>query len=106
MAEMSKKERMEGEDLLIQALAAAFGDNVRRVRERKNISQTTLAYMLGYASHTRVSDIERGLVAVSLRDAARIGRALEVSDLGELIDLGAFRPADYPEPNRRCLPRF
>ena len=61
----------------------AFGENLRRIRMEKKISQETLAFLSGI-DRTYVSGIERGKRNVSLVNIKRIAMALNV-DIKELF---------------------
>lgn len=54
-----------------------FGDNLRRIRMEKNISQENLAFLSGM-DRTYVSGIERGKRNVSLVNINKIALALNV----------------------------
>ena len=59
-----------------------FGENLRRIRMEKNISQENLAFLSGM-DRTYVSGIERGKRNVSLVNINKIALALNV----EIIEL-------------------
>lgn len=54
-----------------------FGDNLRKIRTEKNISQENLAFLSGM-DRTYVSGIERGRRNVSLVNISKIAMALNV----------------------------
>lgn len=54
-----------------------FGDNLRRIRTEKKISQENLAFLSGL-DRTYVSGIERGRRNVSLVNISKIAMALNV----------------------------
>jgi len=54
-----------------------FGDNLRRIRTEKNISQENLAFLSGM-DRTYVSGIERGRRNVSLVNISKIASALDI----------------------------
>ncbi len=54
-----------------------FGDNLRRIRTEKKISQENLAFLSGM-DRTYVSGIERGRRNVSLVNISKIAMALNV----------------------------
>ena len=54
-----------------------FGNNLRKYRERKNISQEKFAEMAGL-HRTYISDIERFQRSISLNNVQKIADALEI----------------------------
>ena len=60
-----------------------FGENLRRIRMEKNISQENLAFLSGM-DRTYVSGIERGKRNVSLVNINKIALALNV-EIKELL---------------------
>lgn len=60
-----------------------FGNNVRKIRTEKKISQEELASMAGI-DRTYMSDIENGRRNVSLVIAEKVAKALDV-DLKSLL---------------------
>lgn len=59
-------------------LFVRFGQKLRRIRERKGISQEKLAELAGL-HRTYVSSVERGERNISLQNIARLAKALEVT---------------------------
>jgi transcriptional regulator with XRE-family HTH domain len=55
-----------------------FGQKVRQIRLSKNVSQETLAEMANL-HRTYISDVERGTRNISLSNAEKIAKALNVS---------------------------
>lgn len=54
-----------------------FGGRVKALRARKHLTQEELAYLTGL-HRTYISDVERGLRSVSLKNIEKIAVALEV----------------------------
>ena len=54
-----------------------FGNNLRKYRERKNISQEKFAEMAGL-HRTYISDVERFQRSISLNNVQKIADALEI----------------------------
>ncbi|MCP5325907.1 MAG: helix-turn-helix transcriptional regulator [Oceanospirillaceae bacterium] len=65
-------------------LFLAFGQNVKKIRLQKGLSQEELG-ALSDLDRTYVSGIERGKRNVSLLNIAKIAKALDVS-ISELVD--------------------
>ncbi|MCK4945069.1 MAG: helix-turn-helix transcriptional regulator [Nitrosomonadaceae bacterium] len=63
-----------------------FGDKLRALRNKKNLSQEELAH-LADLDRTYISSIERGKRNISLRNIFKIARALNVAPK-QLIDFG------------------
>ncbi|TKT94372.1 helix-turn-helix transcriptional regulator [Dyadobacter frigoris] len=61
-----------------QKYLQAFGQNVRRLREEKNLSQEEL-YDLAGLSKNQVGNIERGEVNTTVSTAYAISKALNIS---------------------------
>ncbi|MGQ9498368.1 MAG: helix-turn-helix domain-containing protein [Desulfotomaculales bacterium] len=61
-----------------------FGQNVRRLRKRRGISQEELADRAGL-HRTYIGSVERGERNISLENIVAIARALDVS-LAELVE--------------------
>lgn len=59
-------------------ISAKFGQNVKRIRLEKGLSQGRLADILG-VHPTDISGIERGLRNMNLKNIERLAQALEVS---------------------------
>ncbi|MGA2543258.1 MAG: helix-turn-helix transcriptional regulator [Verrucomicrobiota bacterium] len=57
------------------ATLSQFGQNVRRFREAKGLSQEALAELAGL-DRTYVSDIERGRRNLGIKNVARLAKAL------------------------------
>jgi transcriptional regulator with XRE-family HTH domain len=55
----------------------AFGENLKRIREKKGISQEGLAYE-AELSISQISRIERGVISTSLSQIVSIGNALGI----------------------------
>lgn len=62
----------------------AFGENVRRLREQKLLSQEEL-YDLAGLSKNQIGNIERGEVNTTISTAYAIAKALNIS-IPELFD--------------------
>lgn len=95
MTNLTKKERAKRKDPLAREVALTLGRNLRTQREKQNLTQERLGYMID-SSHPRISDFERGLVDARLSDIIKLARALNV-DPGQLIDWEMFKLEDYPE---------
>lgn len=61
-----------------------FGDNIRKIRNQKNLSQERLAFKAGL-HRTYISDIERGARNVSLKNIEKIAKALGI-DIKDLFN--------------------
>lgn len=96
MAELTKKEKMERKDPLVQLYALDLGENLRNLRKSKGWTQQMLAETMG-TEHPRISDIERGLIDARLSDIVNLARIMEVSPT-ELLDFSKHDPADHPAP--------
>lgn len=66
-----------------QSLMAEFGDRVRQLREKVNLSQEKLAEQ-AEAHRTYISGIERGRQNISLLTMKKLAQALSV-DMDELV---------------------
>lgn len=62
-----------------------FGENLRRLREQKGLSQEEL-YFMANLSKNQVGNIERGEVNTTISTANALAQALEI-DLPELFRL-------------------
>jgi transcriptional regulator with XRE-family HTH domain len=62
----------------LNELFVRFGQKLRRIRERKGISQEKLAELAGL-HRTYVSSIERGERNISLQNIARLAKALDIT---------------------------
>ncbi len=62
-----------------QILNAAFGERVKEIRLKRNISQEGLAELIDVCNGAHISNIERGLYGVSLPRLVAICKALHVS---------------------------
>lgn len=65
---------MENRDPIL----CAVGQNIRKLREDKDLTQRALAQIAGL-DRTYISDMERGVRNFSIQSFARIARALEVT---------------------------
>ncbi len=73
-------------------VAKQFGDNLRRIRKRADMSQETLAW--GASLHrTEISHLERGLRVARVDTVAKLAGALEI-DPGEFFKGIAWEPGD------------
>ncbi len=54
-----------------------FGDKLRQIRKRKNISQEELAFKASL-HRTYISDVERGYRNISLENIGKIAKALNL----------------------------
>jgi DNA-binding XRE family transcriptional regulator len=61
-----------------------FGQNLRKIRESKNMSMHTLAYTIN-AEYSQISRIERGLINTSIGVTYEIAQALNI-DIKALFD--------------------
>jgi transcriptional regulator with XRE-family HTH domain len=71
---------------------AAFGAELRRLREQRGLTQEQLGAAVGIHA-TYVGDVERGERNVSLRNIIRLGRALDASP-SELVLAAEPYPVD------------
>lgn len=55
-----------------------FGNKLRQIRKKKNISQEDLAFRSGL-HRTYISDVERGARNISLKNIEKIAKALDLS---------------------------
>ncbi|MCF2446222.1 helix-turn-helix domain-containing protein [Dyadobacter sp. CY345] len=60
-----------------EAFLKAFGENVRKLREEKNLSQEEL-YDLAGLSKNQIGNIERGEVNTTLSSVYAISKALDI----------------------------
>jgi transcriptional regulator with XRE-family HTH domain len=68
-------------------LRLEFGRRLKAMREKRGLSQDTLAKMSGWASNTRMSSYERGLNEPTLDEISRLATALGVHP--EVLAYGA-----------------
>lgn len=61
------------------ALNAALGKRIKEMRQKRNLSQESLAEMIGVCNGTHLSNIERGLYGLSLPRLVQVCQALNVS---------------------------
>ncbi len=74
------------------SVAKQFGDNLRRLRGRADLSQEETA-VLSSLHRTEISHLERGLRVARVDTVAKLAGALEV-DPGELFEGIAWQPGD------------
>ena len=67
----------KGCDILTEDIKVLFGQNLRKIRIGKNISQEELAFRSGL-HRTYVSSVERGERNISLENIEKLARALEI----------------------------
>ena len=72
-----------------KALLTAFGDRIRQLRHRKNLSQEQLAELTGF-HRTYIGMVERGERNISLSNIAVFADAFEMS-ISELFDFDSER---------------
>ncbi len=65
---------------------AAFGKKIRAIRDRRGISQESLAFQCGL-DRTYISGIERGTRNPSLTNILKIAASLEVSPWELFVDM-------------------
>lgn len=94
MAGLTKKEKMERKDPLVQLYALDLGENLRMRREARGLTQEDVGLMIG-TKHPRISDIERGLVDIRLSDIIKLARIFEVRP-DSLIDFSKYDPCNHP----------
>ena len=86
MAKVQKSSatREEGDQKLLQL----FGENLKKLREKKGLSQEQFAYEAGF-SRSYYTEVETGKRNISLLNILRITSSLqvEVSDLIKLKDI-------------------
>ena len=64
-----------------------IGNNIKRIREEKGMTQKKLAEMAGIREST-ISDIVRGTrTVINFEHLGKIATALEINDIREIIDL-------------------
>jgi transcriptional regulator with XRE-family HTH domain len=68
-------------------LRLEFGRRLKAMREKRGLSQDTLAKMSGWASNTRMSSYERGLNEPTLDEISRLASALGI--FPEVLAFGA-----------------
>lgn len=73
-----------------QRLLSVFGANLKKTREKKNLSQEQLAYEVGF-SRSYYTEVETGKRNISLLNIIRIAAHLQI-ELDELIKLKDFKP--------------
>lgn len=73
-----------------QRLLLLFGSNLRKIREKKGLSQEQIAYEAGF-SRSYYTEVETGKRNISLLNIIRIASLLQV-ELNELIKLKDFKP--------------
>jgi transcriptional regulator with XRE-family HTH domain len=71
-----------------------FAENLRRLRERRDLSQELLGQMAGGLHRTEISMLERGVREPQLSTVVRLAQALEVkvSLLLKGVDATTVRP--------------
>lgn len=84
----SKKNSSNRADSDVQLLQI-FGDNLRHIREKKELSQEQIAYEAGF-SRSYYTEVETGKRNISLLNIIRIASLLEV-ELSDLIHLKEFK---------------
>lgn len=60
-------------------LNAALGKRIKEIRQKRNLSQESLAEMIGVCNGTHLLNIERGLYGLSLPRLVQVCKALNVS---------------------------
>ena len=60
-------------------MSSVFGNNVRKIRLMREMTQKDLASILGYADRSMVAKIETGKTEVSTAAIMKLGHALRVS---------------------------
>ena len=55
----------------------SFGDNLRKLREQKELTQEALAFMAGF-SRSYYTEVEQGKRNLSLLNISRLANALEI----------------------------
>ena len=61
-------------------------ENIKKLRERKGMSQDELATLTGYSSRSSIAKIEKGLIDLQQSKLIAFAKALEVS-VGELMGI-------------------
>jgi transcriptional regulator with XRE-family HTH domain len=72
-----------------QKLLYVFGTNLKKIREKKNLSQEQLAYEVGF-SRSYYTEVETGKRNISLLNIIRIAAHLQI-ELDELIKLKDYK---------------
>ncbi|MBR0236204.1 MAG: helix-turn-helix transcriptional regulator [Clostridia bacterium] len=77
-----------------------IGQNIKRIRESKKMTQDKLASMLGYSHKSSINKIEMGKADISATKLVELANALEVSP-NEILrfDLGNSNSQLNSEPN-------
>lgn len=70
-------------------ICTLFGENVKKYRLKKNISQEKLAE-LSELHRTYISSVERGLRSISLKNIEKISNALDI----EIYQLFMFKGSE------------
>jgi len=73
-------------------IAARFGDNLKRLRERADLSQEEVSYRASL-HRTEVSQLERGLRLPRVDTVAKLAAALE-ADPGEFFEGIVWEPGN------------
>lgn len=95
MAKLTDREEMERKDVLAQIYALDLGENLRAHRKAQNRTQAEIGCNMG-TKHSRISNIENGLVDARISDIVKIARVLGVEP-GDLLDFSVRKLDDYPE---------
>ena len=70
-------------------ICKAFGENVRRLRQLRGISQEELAYAVGTTA-AALSRVENGRANFTVRTLIKVAVALGADPVGMLTDRGEF----------------
>ena len=83
------KQAIELKDNAKEAIREAFGKNLKALRDEKEISQETMAFVSGL-SRSYYSEVEEGKRNVSLINIIKISVALDI-EVNELLSLTASK---------------
>ena len=76
--------RIANEDFILQK----FGENLRKIREKRDLSQEQVAYEAGF-SRSYYTEVETGKRNISLLNILKISSLLQI-ELNELLKLKEF----------------
>lgn len=83
-----KKKALETRTKADQEILDLFGNNLRKKREEKEISQETLAFEAGF-SRSYYTEVETGKRNISLLNIIKIASTLQI-ELDQLIKISAI----------------
>jgi transcriptional regulator with XRE-family HTH domain len=90
----------------VESVAVVLGRRIRRLRERKGLTQTQLATLI-LSNKTTISDIERGHQIPSAVQVARLEAALDadgvLQELYDLLNIGVQESAIVADAEQDAL---